>query len=43
MGRGAPSNRYIVGGVIYPSSYTRYALANCALMLLSEALEIWAI
>ena len=43
MGRGALSSGYIVGGVIYPSSYIYYALANCALMLLGEALEIWAI
>jgi len=43
VGRGAPSSRYIVSGVIYPSSYTCYALANCVLTLLGEALEIWAI
>jgi hypothetical protein len=43
VGRGALSSRYIVGGVIYPSSYTHCALANCALTLLGEALEIWAI
>jgi len=43
VGRGALSSGYIVGRVIYPSFYTRYALANCALMLLGEALEIWAI
>jgi len=43
VGRGAPSSGYIIGGVIYPSSYTHYALANCAPTLLGKALEIWAI
>jgi len=43
MGRGALFSGYIISKVIYPSSYTHYALANCALTPLGEALEIWAI
>jgi hypothetical protein len=43
VGREEPLSRYIDGGVNCPSSNTLYALANCTLMRLGEALEIWAI
>ncbi len=43
MGRGALLSGYIVGGVNLPLLYTQCALANYALTLVGEALEIWAI
>jgi hypothetical protein len=41
--KGARSSGYTDGGVKLPLLYTQCALANYALTLVGEALEIWAI